>query len=56
MKISCTKGEKKVLTMILRNEANFCPFEKLKDNYCGGKCEECIEKNIEWQIEDGDGE
>ena len=56
MKITCTSGEKKVLMMILENEANLCPFDVLEETYCNGKCRECLEKNIEWDVKDGDGD
>lgn len=53
MKISCTEHEKKILISAIR-ESTTCSFLN-RDEMCsqGLDCDECVEKSIEWQIEDG---
>ena len=56
MKISCTKREKSVLIIAIRDFTG-CSFLH-RDEKCEeiGDCDKCVEQAIEWQIEDGDGE
>lgn len=55
MKIICTEYEKKILISAIR-EATGCYFAN-REKMCnqGLDCDECVEKSIEWQIDEGDG-
>ena len=54
MKIICTEYEKKILISAIR-ESTGCYFSN-RGKMCnqGLDCDECVEKSIEWQIEDGE--
>ena len=56
MKISCTKREKSVLIIAIRDFTD-CHFMNRYDK-CEeiGDCDKCVEQAIEWQIEGGDGD
>ena len=56
MKITFTGTEKEKETfMDDLMDSNFCPFHSMR---CASHdvCFECLRKNIEWKIKDGDGE
>lgn len=52
MKIECTKKEKELLIDMFM-ESRICPFNSI---HCseGNVCKACFEKNVKWQIKDGD--
>lgn len=54
MKIICTEEQKPLIVEALAS--SYHCFSPTKD-HCKyvDSCSECLEKNIEWQIEDGDG-
>lgn len=54
MKIVCTEEQKPLIVEALAMSCH-CFFPPTKD-YCKyvDSCSECLEKHIEWQIEDGD--
>ncbi len=56
MKIICTEDQKQIIVEALARSYN-CIFPK-EEKKCpeSGYCAECIEKTVEWQIEDGDGD
>ena len=56
MKISCTKVQKEMLIYAMQQSPD-CLFPG-DINGCGTSksCNQCIAENIEWQIEDGDGD
>ena len=56
MKIVCTKDQKPLIVEALAMSNN-CIFPKeAKKCPKSFDCFECIEKTVEWQIEDGDGD
>ena len=54
MKIECAGKEKKLLIDMFM-ESGTCPFDSA---HCSewNVCRECFEKNVEWQIKDGEQE
>ena len=56
MKISCTKKQKRMLIFAMAR-SNDCLFPvDIVDCRKMENCEQCLEENIDWQIEDGDGD
>lgn len=56
MKIICTEEQKPLIVEALASSYHcFLPPPKDHCKY-EDSCSECLEKHIEWQIEDGDGE
>lgn len=57
MKIQCTAEEQKILIPILATNM-MCPFEHSEKKVeCYGEwdgCIDCVSKNVEWEIEDGE--
>ena len=57
MKISCTNEEKETLTESIV-ESSMCPFPlyiNCRTWLCNREdCIKCVNKNIEWEIRDGD--
>lgn len=53
MKIICTKEEKRLILQAFE-DANLCPFFSTFGVLCSMSCDACKEKNIEWEIEDGE--
>ena len=58
MKITCTQDEKEMAILSMATSESFCPFDKTESVVCTGgyheNCRRCIEKNVEWEIEDGE--
>ena len=56
MKITCTEYQKPLIVEALASSYH-CFLPQPKRGHCKfeDSCSECLEKNIEWQIEDGDG-
>ena len=54
MKIICTEYEKKILIYAIR-ESTGCYFAN-REKMCnqGLDCNECVEKSIEWDVNEGD--
>ena len=53
MKITCTQAEKDWLVECLMTSEPICIFAD--DEFTGcGSCTECLDKQIEWEIEDGE--
>ena len=54
MKITCSETEKeRILEAFHRSD--ICPFKKCKELIIpAGKCDECCERRIEWQIVNDD--
>ena len=56
MKITCTEDQKPLIVEALASSCH-CFFPRgIVRCICADSCSECLEKNIEWQIEDGDGD
>ena len=57
MKIECSKEEKDTILVIGSTHA-MCMFDNTPNVSCfdSESCEECIEKNIEWVIKEGEEE
>jgi len=56
MKIICTEDQKQLIVEALASSYNcFLPRDMVRCKNADS-CSECLEKNIEWQIEKGDGE
>ena len=55
MRIECTKKEKE-LVLEAFEDANVCPFDDAFGISCSLNCKACTEKNIEWEIKDGEQE
>ena len=56
MKINCTKREKEIILKAF-HDADLCPFEeRFGVICCPGSCDACCEKNIDWDMKDGDGD
>ena len=51
MKITCTEAEKEQLIATMAHSFQ-CPLAK-SDHDCDTECRACIEKNIEWDIQEG---
>lgn len=54
MKIICTKAEKELILQAFK-DSNICLFDTF-GVLCSYNCSVCVEKRIEWEIKDGDGE